>query len=506
MSQHMLETGLNCALPCVAGLMASLVLETLLRPRPRPPWRRPGRANLIHAGLWSLGFAFELALFRRPWLAAAVVLSFVLLLVLVNDAKYQALREPFLFQDFEYFRDALHHPRLYIPFFGLWRTLVAAGLFLSALGVALRIEPPLAGGLPLYGGIAALVAAALGALWLGRGGSPALTFTPETDLRRLGLAAFLLDYARAERAPRVPPPSPFMPLSPRTGPRPHLVAIQSESFFDPRPLYPQVRRELLAHFDALKATARWQGRLRVPAWGANTVRTEFAFLSGLNPARLGVHRFNPYRRFAGGGVRTLATQLRESGYRTLCLHPYPADFYRRDQVYPALGFDEFIDIRGFAHSPRCGPYVCDRALAATVGRLLEAADGPLFILVITMENHGPLHLERPPAGEPGVLFRQTCPAGCEELGIYLRHLANADLMVADLMATLNGLDEPAWLCWFGDHVPILGRAYATLGAPDGRTDYALWRPQDPAARGRQPRDLAVEDLGALWLDEALRRG
>src|SRR5690606_4826345 len=126
-------------------------------------------------------------------------------------------------------------------------------------------------------------------------------------------------------------------------PLPDLVSVQSESFFDVRREFPEVQRSVLAQFDELCAQAVQYGELTVAARGANTVRSEFAFLSGVDVGTLGVHQFNPYRTLASSGkTATLPSYLRALGYRTVCIHPYHANFYRRDRVLPFLGFDEFI--------------------------------------------------------------------------------------------------------------------------------------------------------------------
>ena len=44
---------------------------------------------------------------------------------------------------------------------------------------------------------------------------------------------------------------------------------------------------------------------------------------------------------------TIASYLRDLGYRTICVHPYPSTFYGRDRVFPVLGFDEFVDLESF---------------------------------------------------------------------------------------------------------------------------------------------------------------
>ncbi|MGB6218964.1 MAG: LTA synthase family protein [Castellaniella sp.] len=484
------------AAPLAGGLVLSWALEACLSLRPRPPWRRPASAVILHAGLWMCAFALAWALARRPYFAAALALAGAGLIVVVNNAKYQALREPFVWADFEYFTDALRHPRLYLPFLGPWRALGAAAGAGAALASGLMLEEPessWAGAMAVGFGGAVLAVAA------GRR-QVRVTFDARKDLRRLGLAMALWRYAGSERQAQEPPATPFSAPPPQRPPvLPDLVSVQSESFFDPRGCYPQVRPELLAAFDALCAQACAHGPLRVASWGANTVRTEFAFLSGLDAGRQGVHRYQPYRRLARSGLASLAGYLRELGYRTVCVHPYHGSFYGRDRVLPLLGFDEFIDISAFEGGAPGHPYVGDREVAARVIELLgRERTGPLYVHVITMENHGPLHWERVDAGDAAAVCREPLPEDCRDLVAYCRHLRNADAMFGMLASALAASPRPAGLCLYGDHVPIMPDVYRRLGAPSGETDYVIWRPDGPA--GAPPAaPLAASDLGPAFM-------
>ena len=508
------------------GLLLSVGIERLMTPC--PPWRRPVSAWAVHGGIWGIVHAVLALVLGRPWFAAVVACAFWLVLVQVNNAKYRSLREPFVFQDYEYFTDAIRYPRLYIPFLGWGKFLAAAAGVLAAVAVGLWAEQALAqpwrwnGHL---GGVVTVFLVGVVLLALGARRLPSITFQPEDDVQALGFVASLWQYGRALRqAPEVV--SPFEQLAAtdsvsgvadvaasvsdvavarpggalRTAGagQPHLVAIQSESFFDPRTFNPLVRADVLAEFDRLQADALLAGQLTVPAWGANTIRTEFTFLSGIAAEQLQGHRFNPYRAIAAGWpVASLASWLKQQGYRTVCVHPYPTGFYQRNRVYPRLGFDEFLDVKAFAGQPHDGPYMDDAAVADKIAGLLREATQPLFVLAITMENHGPLHLEKVRPGDEAALYTETPPPGCEDLTIYLRHLRNADRMVASLRMTLESLGQPASLCWYGDHVPILPEVYRLYGAPSGQVPYACWANWDTGPG--QPRDLRAEDLSRQWL-------
>ena len=92
-------------------------------------------------------------------------------------------------------------------------------------------------------------------------------------------------------------------------------------------------------------------------------------------------------------------------------------------------------------SDKAGQYISDRAVARKIGRLLEDDDNrPLFVFVITMENHGPLHLETPSqdtlaATMPGAPW--PLPDHLRDLAVYLHHLGESDKMLASVKSTLN---------------------------------------------------------------------
>ena len=55
----------------------------------------------------------------------------------------------------------------------------------------------------------------------------------------------------------------------------------------------------------------------------------------------------PYQQFVKGQTDSLTDDLKQKGYTTVALHPYGRYGYSRDKVYPALGFDEYLDQTSF---------------------------------------------------------------------------------------------------------------------------------------------------------------
>lgn len=492
----------HVAVPFGAGAALSFLIEVLLEPVP-VIGRRPWRAAAAHVGLWTLAFALVLLIVQRPWFAALLVLAGLILLALVNNAKVAALREPFVYQDFEYFTDVMRYPRLILPYLGIGRALAATAAFAGAIWLGIVLESPLRHNAGWGGFLAGVGLLGLAGAALLKAGTPKklpITFRPAEDLRRLGQIALLWYYGLAERGkPAYPEVATFTSPPPaRRADLPDIVVVQSESFFDARRLYDGVRPDLLREFDATRSASVQYGYLRVPAWGGNTARSEFSFLTGLGSAQLGINLFNPYRKLAQQRLPSLASWLKRAGYRTVCVHPYPVAFYSRDTAFPALGFDRFLDLGQFEGAERYGPYVSDAALAQKACELLDGTGAPIFLFLITMENHGPLHLERVAPGDVERLYAEPPPPGWDDLTVYLRHLANADAMVRALREHLERSPRDAWLCWYGDHVPILKNVYDETSFGDGHTDYFIW------GKGRTPgedaqRDLRVEELAAALL-------
>lgn len=481
------------AWPLLMGLLISAVLEALLNPRPRHFWQRSIASNGVHIGSWLLLFGLLVLLLQRPWFATVVALSLQMVVVQSSNTKSQTLNEPFICHDFEYFWDAILHPRLYVPFFGIGLALAASSAGAVAIGAFFYWETSLVtnqGAMRFILRAVGLIASGAALLSLCVPRLPVITLQPTQDIHRLGLFASLWAYGVALMRAPVPSPeqSPFHALTEvakahshkqtLSNSLPNVVLVQSESFFDPRPWCKEVNTSLLKHFDLTRENATLQGSLNVPAWGANTVRTECAVLTGIAPNQWGARQFNPYRTLLRHPQPSLASALKAAGYRTVCVHPYLASFYFRHKVIPQLGFDQFIDIDAFDSDDKNGQYISDLAVAGKIGRLLEDDDNrPLFIFVITMENHGPLHLEAPnKATLANTMPNSVWPLAdhLSDLAVYLHHLGESDKMLASIKDGLRAANRPGLLGWYGDHVPILPAAYAHYSPPDSRTPYLIW--------------------------------
>ena len=435
--------------------------------------------------LLILLFWFEFS--WRPWLAGLTCLITVAALIVVSRAKRSVIGEPLLFSDFALLPQVPRHPQLYyIP--PLWdpRISIPALLTVAATILWYWAEPsvlPAAtlprlaalAGLPLL--LVLLVWAAprpplarLIARWFPR---PDL----EADVARVGLPASLLGYtARALAGSAPTSETPTLPPGPGDD---VVVVIQLESFIDPE----RLGGPPLPAMALFRTRAAQYGRLRVPAHGAYTMRSEHAVLTGCPSEALGFGRYDPYTARSGDEPTSLARLAHGRGYGTLFLHPFHRNFFRRAQVMEAFGFSDLVMGEAFVGAPQVGPYVGDIALGDRLLAEVRARHRPLLLFCVTMENHGPWK----PGRLPGIDDPQAQ---------YLHHVANTGRMVENLVAGLDVLaqerGETVTLCVFGDHAPSLPSCKPGFG--DRTTEYALFRFGHPATAPCRV-DLTADALG-----------
>jgi hypothetical protein len=463
------------ALWFLVSLIGSCMAEAVALPR--GSWKRSWRAISIGVAALACVFSIVLLASARPGFASLVTASLVALLAIVSNAKHESLREPFVFTDLSLFSQLFAHPRLYLPF------LSAGKVVAIAIGVALFVAAFIFGpvlprrtdaSLALVVGLSLVVVVRLSSRL-------DLSLLPENDQRRHGFLSTFVAYLSNGLRPAT---ARFLHSALATGPfsrtaqrvaGPDVIVIQSESFFDARRLGNSIDSSLLKHFDTACRQSEQYGELTVPAWGANTMRTEFAVLTGLNEAQLGYARFYPYA-FIRSPCTTMAAWFKRAGYVTRAIHPYFADFFGRARVFPLMHFDTFTDIRAFSKAPRAGPHVADAAVADAIIETLDAAgDQPAFVMAMTMENHGPLHLEEVNPGEAAHYHSQGEDPRWHDLTAYLRHLSNADVMIGRLMQTLAQRPRESIVCFYGDHVPALPKIFDSLNQPQHTSDYFIWR-------------------------------
>ena len=178
-----------------------------------------------------------------------------------------------------------------------------------------------------------------------------------------------------------------------------LVLVQAESWVDltrlqraPSGCSKDKAPAALSELGHCSTELTLQGLFAVDYFGAYTMRSEFAVLTGINPQTLGAFASDPYQlvhqlQDQAAGLGSLAQLLKRQGWRTAALHLNSGKFFSRRRVLKALGFDELY----FAEDLNAGDQ-SDRSLGTAVVNLIKEAKArgdKLLVFAVTLSGHGP---------------------------------------------------------------------------------------------------------------------
>lgn len=179
----------------------------------------------------------------------------------------------------------------------------------------------------------------------------------------------------------------------------------------------------------------------------NTSDAEFVANTSLYPT--GVKSMS--QSVAGRKVPSIPRLLEEEGYRSVTLHTNDAKFWDRNEMYPALGFDQYYDKAYFGEEDVIAFGASDEVLyegSLEVIKELKAGGHPVYASVVAMSSHNPFEL---PPGK----VKLKLPAELEGtfLGNYLQSCHYADYALGKLVEEMKaqGLWDNTLLAVYGDH-------------------------------------------------------
>ncbi|TNC17086.1 LTA synthase family protein [Georgenia sp. 311] len=235
----------------------------------------------------------------------------------------------------------------------------------------------------------------------------------------------------------------------------NVVLVLAESFTDPTRLAGLEVAEDPIPFTRSLMERTPSGTMLSSGFGGGTANVEFEVLTGMAVAGFEPQMHAPYPMLIPHQESFPSVVHRLGGnHGTLTVHPYAAGFYRRETVYPRLGFERSIFRDGMTHQDRVDAdmHISDAATYAEVLDQLDASQAPLLVNVVTMQNHSPYlgnHLD--PVEVSGAFGDDAA----EEVGQYLRGLRHSDDALADFLAELASREEETVVLLYGDHLPAM---------------------------------------------------
>lgn len=232
----------------------------------------------------------------------------------------------------------------------------------------------------------------------------------------------------------------------------NVVMILSESLSDPTKMAGISAEDPIPFLRTLMAENP-SGTLLSPTYGGGTSTVEFEALTGMAGVNLSPQVNSPLQGVVAQRKTFPSHLTTYQDHYSLALHPFSNTFYRRNEAYPAFGFDEALfrkDLPALGKLPG-DRYVSDAAIfGEVVNRLSDSAE-PMFLNVVTMQNHGPQDGLLDPFQVDGPLTTAQETAA----GQYYSGLRHSDDALRDLVAALEAMPERTIVVLYGDHLPSI---------------------------------------------------
>ena len=237
----------------------------------------------------------------------------------------------------------------------------------------------------------------------------------------------------------------------------NVVMILGESFYDPE-LYTQY----FAHTgeDPIPNIRRVMeeypsGYHYSTSYGGGTANVEFEVLTGLSNYW---SRNTPYVNSLSkqDEVLSAATWTNLYNFEPWAMHAYDGTMYKRNIVYPIMGFERFIDENKMKYQEKEleSKYVNDWSMYEEALEVLRESEEPQLVNLVTMQGHTPYG----GANYPELNYRMTRYSN-DLMEQHLQSLHMSDEYLGKFLAAIDELDEPTVVLWYGDHAAAYLYAY-----------------------------------------------
>ena len=237
----------------------------------------------------------------------------------------------------------------------------------------------------------------------------------------------------------------------------NVIYVMSESFIDPKlgkHLYDYGNKEPIPYTQEIKKSQS-SGWAASSEYGGGTANVEFEALTGLSNFFL---NSIPYTSIvpANKDTPSIVKNFNENGYKTIAMHPYNRNMYRREVVYPNLGFQEYKSADGFKNNSKIdnSKYISDESAFNEVLTELKNSQKPEFIHLVTMQNHMPYEENAYSEHNFSVNAKNGAnPENAKTVQAYLEGISRSDKAMKNFLSEIQKLNEKTIVVFWGDHWP-----------------------------------------------------
>ena len=153
---------------------------------------------------------------------------------------------------------------------------------------------------------------------------------------------------------------------------------------------------------------------------------------------------------------SIVKNFNENGYKTIAMHPYNRNMYRREVVYPNLGFQEYKSADNFKNNSKIdnSKYISDESAFNEVLAELKNSQKPEFIHLVTMQNHMPYEENAYSEHNFNVNAKNGAnPENAKNVQAYLEGISRSDKAMKNFLSEIEKLNEKTVVVFWGDHWP-----------------------------------------------------
>ena len=237
----------------------------------------------------------------------------------------------------------------------------------------------------------------------------------------------------------------------------NVIYVMSESFTDPnlgKHLYDYGNKEPIPYTQEIKKSQS-SGWAASSEYGGGTANVEFEALTGLSNFFL---NSIPYTSIvpANKDSPSIVKNFNENGYKTIAMHPYNRNMYRREVVYPNLGFQEYKSADGFKNNSKIdnSKYISDESAFNEVLAELKNSQKPEFIHLVTMQNHMPYEEKAYSEHNFNINAKNGAnPENAKTVQAYLEGISRSDKAMKNFLSEIEKINEKTVVVFWGDHWP-----------------------------------------------------
>lgn len=257
---------------------------------------------------------------------------------------------------------------------------------------------------------------------------------------------------------------------------PNIIMLQLESFFDPL-LIEGVEFDIdpIPNFRKLQENYS-TGTFSVSTIGGGTANTEFEVLTGLNLDFFASGEY-PYNTTINNDTsESINYALKELNYSTHAIHNHEGNFYNRNTVFSNLGFDTFTSAEYMLINERTNlGWAKDKFLIEPILDLLNSTESQDFIYTISVQGHGSYPNDKIKGDKYVNIISCNNKSLKNSLEYYVNQLYEMDMFIDELINSVNSLNEPSVIAFYGDHLPNLNLSNEDLANKNlYETEYVIW--------------------------------